>query len=187
MCLRVNGSSCVIKHTLLVPWCSIRPWISLSEAQQGLTLHSLIVWYLWAPLVTQMVKNPPAVLETRIQSLGQEDPLEKGMATHSSVLAWEISWTEEPDRSRGLKKSQRTEWLTLTLIFFFLRNYSTFFCFPVGGAITQVLVSVKWAAPACIQPLYINVQMCGVIQHPIVLTEAPLLICSCYMVVDWKG
>ena len=46
---------------------------------------------------------------TWIQSLGWEDLLEKGMATHSSVLAWEISWTEEPDRSRGLKKSQRTE------------------------------------------------------------------------------
>ena len=40
---------------------------------------------------------------------GLKDLLEKGMATHSSVLAWEISWTEEPDRSRGLKKSQRTE------------------------------------------------------------------------------
>ena len=40
---------------------------------------------------------------------GLEDLLEKGMATHSSVLAWEISWTEEPDRSSGLKKSQRTE------------------------------------------------------------------------------
>ena len=47
-------------------------------------------------LVAQMVKNLPAVQETQIQSLGQEDPLEKGMATCSSILAWEISWTEEP-------------------------------------------------------------------------------------------
>ena len=42
-----------------------------------------------------MVKNLPAMKETQVQSLGQEDPLEKGMATHSSILAWEIPWTEE--------------------------------------------------------------------------------------------
>ena len=43
-----------------------------------------------------MVKNLPAVCETRVLSLGQEDPLEKGMATHSSILAWRIPWAEEP-------------------------------------------------------------------------------------------
>ena len=43
-----------------------------------------------------MVKNPPAEQEMWVQSLGQEDPLEKEMATHSSILAWEIPWTEEP-------------------------------------------------------------------------------------------
>ena len=46
--------------------------------------------------MAQMVKNLPAVPDTRVQSLGQEDPLEKGMTTHSSSLAWEISLTEEP-------------------------------------------------------------------------------------------
>ena len=46
--------------------------------------------------VAQTVKNLPAMQETQIQSLGQEDPLEKEMATHSSILAWEIPWTEEP-------------------------------------------------------------------------------------------
>ena len=46
--------------------------------------------YSWASLVAQMVKNPPAMRETWIQSLGWEDPLEEGMATHSSVLAWKI-------------------------------------------------------------------------------------------------
>ena len=44
----------------------------------------------------QVVKNPPAMQETQVQSLGWEDPLEKGMAIHSSVLAWGIPWTEEP-------------------------------------------------------------------------------------------
>ena len=43
-----------------------------------------------------MIKNPPALQETRVRSLGWEDPLEKEMATHSSTLAWEIPWTEEP-------------------------------------------------------------------------------------------
>ena len=46
--------------------------------------------------MAQMVKNLLAMQETRVQSLGQEDPLEKGMATNSSFLAWRISWTEEP-------------------------------------------------------------------------------------------
>ena len=48
--------------------------------------------------MTQMVKDLPAMLETCAQSLGQEDPLEKEMATHSSILAWRIPWTEEPGR-----------------------------------------------------------------------------------------
>ena len=46
-------------------------------------------------LVAQMVKNLPAMRESRVRSLGQEDPLEKEMATHSSILAWKIPWTEE--------------------------------------------------------------------------------------------
>ena len=50
----------------------------------------------WASLVAQMVKNLPEMQETWVSSLIQEDPLEKGMATHSSILAWRISWTEEP-------------------------------------------------------------------------------------------
>ena len=52
----------------------------------------------WASLVAQPVKNLPAVQETWVQSLGQEDPLEKEMATQSSTLAWKIPWTEEPGR-----------------------------------------------------------------------------------------
>ena len=47
-------------------------------------------------LPSQLAKNPPAVQETRVQSLGREDPLEKEMATHSSILAWRIPWTKEP-------------------------------------------------------------------------------------------
>ena len=49
--------------------------------------------YSWVSLVAQLVKNPPAMLETWVQSLGWEDPLEQGKATHSSILAWRIPWT----------------------------------------------------------------------------------------------
>ena len=53
-------------------------------------------------LVTQTVKTPPAMQETWVQSLGQEDPLEEGMATHSSILAWRNPWTEEPGRLQSM-------------------------------------------------------------------------------------
>ena len=71
--------------------------------------------YRGTSLVAQMVKNLPAVQETRVWSLGQEDPLEKGMATHSSILAWRIPWTEEPGQLWSLK-SQRVghDWVTNT-------------------------------------------------------------------------
>ena len=55
-----------------------------------------------------MVKNPLAVQETGVQSLGQEDPMEKGMATHSNILAWRIPWIEEPGRLQSMG-SQRVE------------------------------------------------------------------------------
>ena len=56
--------------------------------------------------MAQMVKNLPAMQETQVQSLSGEDTLEKGMATHSSILAWRIPWTEEPGglQSLGLKR-----------------------------------------------------------------------------------
>ena len=59
-----------------------------------------------ASLVAQMVKHLPAVQETQVRSLGQEDPLEKKTATHSSILAWEVSWTEEPGGLQSME-SQR--------------------------------------------------------------------------------
>ena len=50
-----------------------------------------------ASLVAKTVKNLPAMQETQVSSMSQQDPLEKGMVTHSSILAWRIPWTEEPD------------------------------------------------------------------------------------------
>ena len=57
----------------------------------------------WASLVAQMVKNLLEIQETWVNSRGQEDPLEKGMAMHSSIPAWKIPWTEEPDRLQSMK------------------------------------------------------------------------------------
>ena len=58
--------------------------------------------YVEASLVAQTVKNLSAMQETRVRSLGQEDPLEKGMVIHSSILAWRIPWTEEPGRLQSM-------------------------------------------------------------------------------------
>ena len=60
------------------------------------------------PLVAQMANNPPAMQETWVRSLSWEDPLEKGMATHSSILAWRIPWTEESDGLQSMGLQSRT-------------------------------------------------------------------------------
>ena len=62
----------------------------------------------WASLEAQTVKNPPTIQETQFRSLSWDDPLEKGMATHSSTLAWRIPWTEEPGGLQSMK-SQRVK------------------------------------------------------------------------------
>ena len=69
--------------------------------------------YSWASLVAQLVKNPPAMGESGLRSLGWEDPLEKGKSTHSSILAWRIPWTVYSPR--GCKESDTTEQLSLSL------------------------------------------------------------------------
>ena len=58
--------------------------------------------------LAQMVKNQPTMLATWVQALGQEDPLEKEMATHSSILAWRIPWTEEPGRLQSMGSQSQT-------------------------------------------------------------------------------
>ena len=61
-----------------------------------LPIYLSVLYLSGASLVAQMVKNLPAMWETRVRSLGWEDPMEKGMATRSSILAWRIQWIEEP-------------------------------------------------------------------------------------------
>ena len=71
----------------VLEWGAITFSNDLSYPQTNVVLTSL---------VAQMVKNLPAIWKTQVRSLGQEDPLEKGTATHSSILAWRIPWAEEP-------------------------------------------------------------------------------------------
>ena len=77
-------------------------------------------------LVAQRIKRLPAMRETRVWSLGWEDPLEKGMATHSRILAWRIPWTEEPGglhSPSSHKELHTTEQLTLSRFLFFFFTY----------------------------------------------------------------
>ena len=119
--LAVQGTlkSLLQHHNLKAPilWHSAFFMIQLSHLY--MTTGKTIALSVWgASQVSQMVKNLPAMRETRVQSLGGEDPLEKEMATHSSIFAWRILWTEEPDRlqSMGLQRVDTIAQLTLDYI-----------------------------------------------------------------------
>ena len=97
------------------PHC--RPWITEEQALEFylfLYLQLLTRYLAHTSLLAQIVKNLPAMQETWIWSLSWEDPLEKGTATHSSILAWRIPWTEEPGRLQFIE-SQRAghDWSNL--------------------------------------------------------------------------
>ena len=90
------------KYYCLFPHCSVGKASACDTGDPGLIPKSrrsagkgmgYPLQYSWASLVAQLVKNPPAMRETWVQSLGWEDPLEKGKATPSSMLAWRIPWT----------------------------------------------------------------------------------------------
>ena len=91
---------CGISHRVLFPKvCDVNPSYEHTHIYTPFP-------QLWASLVAQTVKNLPAMQETQVRSLGQENPLEEGMATCSDVLAWRIPWTEEPGglQSMGLQR-----------------------------------------------------------------------------------
>ena len=92
-------------------------------------------WTGWTSLVAQTVKNLPTMQETQVQSLGREDPLEKRKATHSSILAWRIPWTEEPDKLQSTG-SQRVghDWATNIsgqVNYDFSTTKAWFLCLPI--------------------------------------------------------
>ena len=81
-------------------------------------------------MVAQMVKNLPAIRETRLRSLSQEDPLEKGVANHSSILAWRIPWTEQLGGLQSMGSQRvRHDWVANTNTNFFRIGRSLFFFF----------------------------------------------------------
>ena len=78
-------------------------------------LSSNLTSKLWGSLVAEMVKNPPAMQETQVWFLGWEDPLEKGMVTHSNILAWRTPWAEEPGGLQSIRRQRvRHNWGTNT-------------------------------------------------------------------------
>ena len=103
-----------------------------------------------ASLVTQMVKNLPVIQATWVPSLGWEDPLEKGTATHSNILAWRISWTEGPGRlqSMGLQRVGH-DWGTFIhyLIFFFFK--AVLMKFHWMYTLQFVHLFISWWVPFC--------------------------------------
>ena len=111
----------VVVHGVIKSWTWVSNWTTKETLQSifsnlialGLTSSSV-----GTSLVAQMVKCLPTMRETRVQSLGWEDLLEKAMATHSSILAWKIPWTEEPGRlqSMGLQRVGH-DWATSLSLF----------------------------------------------------------------------
>ena len=79
------------------------PGLERSSGEIGYPLQ-----YTWVSLVAQLVKNPPAVQESRVRSLSWEDDLEKGKATYSSIMAWRIPWTVESDTTEQLSFNEIT-------------------------------------------------------------------------------
>ena len=115
-------------ESVLMRWMKLEPiteW-SKSERKTPIQYINAYLWNLWASLVAQMVKRLPTMRETWVRSLGQEDPLEKEMATHSSTLAWRISQMEEPGRLQSTGSQRvRHSWATsLSLSLFMYLIYS---------------------------------------------------------------
>ena len=125
------GSSESHFYSILLSSKSLRPpqfhggrdWVLFLEVRCSMSKKELapLIFgvYLSSSLVAQMVKNLPAMKETWVQSLGQEDTLEKGMATHYSILAWRIPWTEKPGGLQSMgSQIVRHNWATNTFTSF---------------------------------------------------------------------
>ena len=91
-------------------------WKVLCDWDMLVGLLALVLSSPLTSLEAQVVKNLRAIQKSQVRSLGREDPLEKGMATHSSILAWEIPWTEEPGGLQSMGSQRvRHDWVTNTL------------------------------------------------------------------------
>ena len=132
-----------------------------------------------------MVKNLPAMRETRVQSLGQEDLLEKGMATHSSIHAWRISWTEEPGglQSTGSQRV-RHNWVTNTFTFhsvnipFICTGKPINLCNWLSCDFCFIVVVWNWTHNCSKVCLDITAALCTVQNRPRTLFMSYILHCS---------
>ena len=106
-------------------------WVCPMSSKNLLLYFSVVQFtFVFLIQVVLVVKNLPAMQETWVRSLGWEDPLEKGMATHSSVLSWRISWTEEPGGLQSMESQRvRHNWVTNTFTFHLLFLHWDFFFF----------------------------------------------------------
>ena len=117
-------------------------WVAVSYPMDRYRFNSSEL----ASLVAQTVKSLPAMQKTQVQSLGQEDTMEKGMATHSSILAWRIPWTGKPDRlqSMGLRRAGH-DWATNT------DSESELFLWCVPGVVLDlshlIFTAILWVIP----------------------------------------
>ena len=120
----------------------------ITEHRAELPLLAVIL-HAVASLVAQLVKNPPAMRETWVRSLGWEDPLEKGMATHSSILAWRIPWT------MGLQRVGHN-WVTFT----FTSVYTSLVYMSSSVHVTGVYVTSIYVTTVHVTGIYVTFYWC---------------------------
>ena len=134
-----------VSQYMLFPHSTLARWPSLHSLKIYFKNHHCMSARVLhhASLVAQMVKNPPAMQETWVWSLGQEDSLEEEMATHSSILAWEIQWTEEPGGLQSMR-SQRDMTEQLTFLLHFTSARALHHTSPVMGVITVIYRWGNW-------------------------------------------
>ena len=150
--------------SLLIPPLSVvtEHWVEPSLLCYTANSHLLSILHkenVYASLVAQTVKNLPAVQETQVRSLGQEDFLEKGMATHSSILAWRISWTEEPGGLQSMELQRiRHIWANFTFTFFTFQSICFHailsicptLSFPKSTSLFSVYVTIMQLPLSCV-------------------------------------
>ena len=101
-------------------WCAAIHGVAKSQTQlSNWTEMNWTEWSFGASLVAQRLKHLPPMQETRVWSLGREDPLDKEMATHSSILAWRIPWTEEPGRLQSMWSQSQTRLSNFTSLYLY--------------------------------------------------------------------
>ena len=140
--------------------------------------------------VAQVVKNPPAIQQTSVQSLGWEVPLEKGMAIHSSILAWRIPWTEKPGGLQSLGSQSRT-WLKTSLVVQWIRIHLPMCDTTVGPVCSkphapQQERPLQWEARARVAPAPCNLRKSSQSNEDPAQPQTNKYSCSRTLNIHWK-